>query len=415
MWKRAIIHSDLNHCYAQIEEMKVPELRDVPMAVGGHEESRHGIILAKNDKAKEFGIKTGESLRDAFKKCPDLLIVHPNYDDYLYYTEQVKDIYREYSDKVESMGLDEAWIDITASQTLFGEPEKIAKTIQIRVLEELGLTVSIGLSYNKIFAKLGSDMDKHMGLTVITEDNYQEKVWPLPVGDLLYVGRATEAKLKEMGIDTIGKLANFPVHLLQKRLGKMGMIISQFANGNDCAEVAAVDFMNDPKSIGNGITAKHDLHNYQEVRMIYTVLCECVASRLKDINMRGYVVSIGLRDNELHWFSRQKKLEQATNISSEILKTAMQLVKENWFCEVPLRSVGVSVSKLEKDDGFCQLDLFNSSENREKEKKIDEAMDLIRNKYGHHMVIRGNTLYDRELTDFDPKGDHVIHPVGYFK
>ena len=182
---RVIFHADINHCYAQIEEMKFPKLREVPMAVGGHEESRHGIILAKNDLAKKFNIKTGESLRDARRKCKDLLIIPPHYEDYIYYTEQVKEIYREYTDKVESFGLDEAWCDYSESVRLFGDGLKMASTIQKRVLEEVGLTISIGVSYNKIFAKLGSDMIKPSGLVSITRANFKEVVWPLPVGDLL--------------------------------------------------------------------------------------------------------------------------------------------------------------------------------------------------------------------------------------
>ena len=198
--KRTIVHADLNHCYAQIEEMKFPALRDVPMAVGGHEESRHGIILAKNDKAKAYGIKTAETLRDAYKKCPELLIIHPNYGDYMYYTEKVKDIYREYSDRVESFGLDEAWIDLTHTVSLFGDPIKTAKIMQERVYSELGLSVSMGISFNKVFAKLGSDLDKRKGFTVISEDNYLEMTEDLSVDSLIFIGGATTKKLAELGI-----------------------------------------------------------------------------------------------------------------------------------------------------------------------------------------------------------------------
>ena len=227
---RVIFHIDINHCYAQIEEMKYPALRDVPMAVGGHEETRHGIILAKNDLAKKYGIKTGESLREAREKCEDLLIIPPSYDDYIYYTGEVKKIYRRYSDHVESFGLDEAWIDYTDFAKLFGDPENIVRKIQTEVKREIGLDVSAGLSWNKIFAKLGSDRKKPDGPAVITRDNYQETVWPLPASDLLYVGPATTRKRLARGIHTIGELAVYPQKYLKKAMGAAGVMISVFAN-----------------------------------------------------------------------------------------------------------------------------------------------------------------------------------------
>lgn len=205
--KRVIVHSDINHCYAQIEEMLRPQLRNVPMAVGGSEEKRNGIILAKNDLAKAKGIRTGESLREARRKCPDLLIIHPDYDAYIYYTEKIKDIYRRYTDRVESFGLDEAWIDLTHSQRLFGDGIDLARRIQDEVFETYGITVSMGVSFNKIFAKLASDLLKHKGFVVVTEDDFKEFIWPLPAEDLLMVGSRTRKKLNEMRIFTIGDLA----------------------------------------------------------------------------------------------------------------------------------------------------------------------------------------------------------------
>ena len=282
MQERVILHSDINHCYAQIEEMRHPELRKIPMAVGGHEEARHGIILAKNDMAKAYHIKTGESLREAYAKCPQLKIIHPDYEAYMYYTEQVKDIYREYTDKVESFGLDEAWIDLTQSISLFGSGKAIAQEIQKRVWQEIGLSVSIGVSYNKIFAKLGSDMQKPMGLVEIRKDNYQTLVWPLPVEDLFYVGRATKKKLRYYGIDTIGDLANLSKGWMKDHFGKMGELIWWFANGEDISEVALSGAKEPVKSVGNAITAPRDINTFEEAKIIYYVLVESVASRMRD-------------------------------------------------------------------------------------------------------------------------------------
>jgi len=407
-------NSSLLPDYAQIEEMKFPELRDVPMAVGGHEETRHGIILAKNDLAKKYDIKTGESLRDARKKCPDLLIIPPHYDDYMYYTEQVKDIYREYTDQVESFGLDEAWVDFTYSQKLFGDPIKIAHEIQDRVLKEVGLTVSIGVSYNKIFAKLGSDMIKPSGFVVITPENYKEVVWPLPVGDLLYVGSSTERKLHARGIMTIGQLANYSHQLLKNEMGKKGEIIHAFANGWDVSEVALTSFQRHVKSVGNSVTAVHDICNFEELKMVYYVLTESVASRLKDHGLEGNVISISMRDKDLNWFSRQRKVETYTNVTEEIIITVLELSLENYDFSVPLRSIGLSVGNLRPDLGRRQLNLFEDDEQVEKARKVDNTMDAIRNKYGFEAVKRCCILQDKELTGFNPKGDHTIHPVSYF-
>lgn len=414
MNETAIMHCDINHCYAQIEEMKCPELRNVPMAVGGHEELRHGIILAKNDLAKKYKIKTGESLREALQKCPELLIIHPNYEEYLYYSKKVKDIYREYTNQVESFGLDEAWVDVSTSASLFGSPYEIAATIQRRVLEEIGLTISIGLSFNKIFAKLGSDMIKPSGLVHITKENYKAVVWKLPVGDLMYVGPATTAKLQHFGIMTIGDLAQANPTFIQAKLGKMGEVVQCFANGIDLSEVALNGFEEQVKSVGNSITAPKDIKTFEEAKLVYFVLVESVASRLRDAGLKGSVISISLRNNKLESFTRQRKISQSTNMASEIMEVVLALVKENYQFSLPLRSIGVAVSKLEVDGPVHQLNLFVDEEKRAKQRILDTTVDAIRQKHGFSKVKRCSLLLDKELTDFNPKGDHVIHPISYF-
>lgn len=412
MWPRAILHCDINHCYAQIEEMKFPELKHVPMAVGGSEASRNGIILARNLKAKQFDVATAETLREALNKCNDLVIVSPNYDDYMYYTEKVKDIYRDYSDQVESFGLDEAWVDITASQSLFGDPISIAKTIQQRVLQEVGLTISIGLSFNKIFAKLGSDLIKPSGFVVITKDNVQQLVHPLPVENLMYVGKATKKILYSRGITTIGDIVSLPIDYLKRILGKNGEMIYHFAQGNDVSDVTTSNFKRDVKSIGNSITAVKDIKNHHEAMLVFTILCQAVASRLKDSGFQGSLVRISLRNNQLETIQRQMPLEFPTNISSELISTVHQLLSSNYTFSIPLRSVGVSVSKLTPDT-MIQYNLFIDEEQRLTNKKIDCVMDTIKNKYGFNSIVTCSSLLDRQLTDFDPKGDHIIFPVSF--
>jgi DNA polymerase-4 len=415
MEDRTIFHIDINHCYAQIEEMKYPQLREVPMAVGGHEEKRHGIILAKNDLAKKAGVLTGESLREARDACPDLLIIPPAYDDYVYYTEQVKDICREYSSHIEPFGLDESWVDYTGCGRLCGNPLDTAKKIQDRIREEVGLTVSIGVSWNKVFAKFGSDLIKPLGLVSITRENYRDIVWPAPVADLLYVGRATERKLHERGIRTIGELAGYPVRHLKKAMGVAGEVIWEFANGNDQSPVAE-SFLEVPvKSVGNSMTAIHDIHDFGELKLIYQVLCESVASRLRDHGMEGDVISIALRSSGLEWIGRQRKIPQRTSTSAEILRTVMELARECYDFSAPVRAAGVSVSGLQHYTGIRQMDLFAAEDRIENERKTDLAMDEIRRRFGFYAVRRCSTLMDRPLTEFNPKEDHTIHPVGYFQ
>ena len=414
MNERVILHCDINHCYAQIEEMKYPELKEVAMAVGGHEESRHGIILTKNLLAKKYNIKTGESLREALKKCPDLLIVHPHYDDYLYYTEKVKDIYREYSDRVESFGLDEAWIDCTESVKIFGSGKEIAQIIQKRVLEEVGLTVSIGVSFNKIFAKLGSDMMKPMGLVVIDRDNFKETAWNLPVEDLLYVGRSTQIKLNLFGIKTIGDLAQFDIVALKRNLGKMGEIIWYFANGYDNSEVAITGTTSEIKSIGNGITTPKDITTFEEAKLVFYVLCESVASRAKEKGFVGKCISIHLRNTELKSISRQYKFENATNITEEMMPIILMLLKENYDFSIPLRSITITLSHLLNEDCQVQCSLFESNSKHQKGYDLELTLDKIRSTYGFSSVKRCSMLLDEQLTSFNPKGDHIIFPQGYF-
>lgn len=390
-----------------------PRLKDVPMIVGGYEEKRHGIMLAKNLKAKQYGFKTGETLREIIKKCPNMVIVPPKYDAYIFYTNMVKDIYREYSDHVESFGLDEAWVDVSDSIALYGSGYEIAKIIQERVLNEVGLTVSIGVSYNKIFAKLGSDLIKPSGLVVITKENLQDIVWPLPIEDLLYVGKATKTKLHKWGIHTIGELAQMKLNDITKKLGKWGEYIWIFANGKDHGEVQLNGYVDPMKSIGNSITAVKDIETLQQAKHVFYVLCESVASRLRDAQLQGSTVTIYLRDIKLSSFSRQCKISP-TNVSDDIMKGVMKLLLANYDFRIPLRSIGVSLSHLQPETIYVQDTIFHDIDKRIKAKQAEKAIDEIRDKFGFHQIKRCSLLLDEELTDFNPKSDHTIFPTGYF-
>ena len=412
--QRVIMHSDINHCYAQIHEMMHPKLKDVPMLIGGSEEKRNGIVLARNLLAKSYGIKTAQTLWEARELCPNVLVISPDYNAYQYYSEKVKDIYREYSDQVESFGIDEAWVDLSHSTKLFGDPIEIAKEIQKRVLDEIGLTISIGLSFNKIFAKLGSDLIKPSGFVVISEENYKEKVFPLSVDQLLNVGRATTEKLNKIKIYTIGDLAKAPLSRISDLLGKNGEMIWSFANGLDYSTVNNQAFVRDPKSIGNGITSPKDINDTRELKMVFQVLVESVASRLKDIDMVASVISINIRSSSLKSFSKQTSLEAPTNTSSVIMKWVMDLANDDRTFMEPIRSIRVKASKLSKDNHATQLNLFYDANFLHKEKQVDKIIDDIRNKFSFDIIKRANVLEDESLTNFNPKGAHTIFPVGFF-
>lgn len=410
-----ILHSDINYCYAQIEEMLCPDLKQVAMAVGGYEELRHGIILAKNMLAKNYDIKTGDSLREALAKCPDLLIIPPHYDVYMYYTQEVKRIYRDYSDRVEEYGLDEAWIDISDSILLHGSPLTIANRIQQRVLNELGLTISIGISFNKVFAKFGSDMIKPSGLVEITHANFKELVWPQPIADLFYVGRRTATKLDALfGIKTIRDLALYDRHAIANSLGKMGEVIWWFANGEDASRVALSGVYETIKSVGNGITTPIDITSFEEAKLVYYVLCESVASRLREAGYKGRVISISLRSTALVSITRQRKITTPINLASEIMEIVLDLLKQHYSFAIPLRSIGISVSCLSTITTTVQTTLFGEYEQQEKLENLETTIDQIRTKYGFYKIKRCALKQNEQLTNFNPKKDHTIYPVGYF-
>lgn len=415
--KRCIVHSDINHCYAQLEEMRDPALRHVPMAVGGSQEKRHGIILAKNDLAKKFGIRTGEPLTDARKKCPDLRIIHPDYEAYMYYTEKIKDVYRQYTDRVESFGLDEAWIDLTGSERLFGDPVSLARQIQQEVYERYGIKVSMGVSWNKVFAKLGSDMDKNMGFTVITPENYRQLVWPLPAGDLIMVGRHTEYKLNTMGIFTIGDLATFDGAALAKRLGKMGGLLWKNAQGLDGSPVEKAGTVLPEKSIGNSRTLVKDVTTMEALHDVLRVLAESVACRLRQAGKKCWVVSVSLRGSDLRWYgSRQKRLAQPTDMAEDILREVWGLVERMSFARISFRSAGIHTSDLVTSCGILQPTLFEHPDARVKGRALEEALAEIRLRYGYDSCRMASMKRAGPVADFDPLGRlHQVHPVGYLK
>ena len=408
---RTILHSDCNGFYASVECLYNPDIRNTPVAVGGDAEKRHGIILAKNQIAKAYHIKTGEAIWQARQKCPDLVVVPPHFDRYMRFSKMCRRIYSDYTDHIENFGLDEAWLDVSGNDA---GGEEIAHEIRERIKSELGITVSIGVSFNKIFAKLGSDYKKPDAVTVISRENFREVVWPLPAEDLLYVGRSTKKKLNRLGVYTIGDLAAFPLPALRSNFGKWGDVLYTFSNGYDNSPVMHADESSAIKSIGNSTTTVRDLENDEDVKMIFMVLCDSVCRRLREQGAKAGVVAISVRDKELYSFTRQKKLFSATDITEEILDTAMSLFCGNYDWKKSIRSLGVSVSDLIPVNAPAQMTFLVDEHRRERMEQLDRSLDGLKRRFGSFCVRPATLMKDPVLSAFSPKEEHVIHPVGYF-
>ena len=406
---RKILHVDFNNFYASVECLQHPELANVPVVVGGNEEARHGIVLSKNEIAKrQYGVKTGEVLWKVRERCPNVVILRPHMERYLEFSQLARTLYGEYTDRVESFGLDEAWLDVTGSG-IFGTPRHIADELRDRIRREFGITVSVGVSFNKVFAKLGSDMKKPDATTVISETNFRDRVWRLPVGELLYVGRATQMKFARLGIDTIGDLARFDRKLLGTLLGKHGTMLWAFANGFDASPVALANENGTVKSVGNSTTMPHDLRCEADVRLVLYAIADSVAARLRRHGLAGSTISVSIRDCDMFTFERQRKNNHPTQLSGEIAEIAWSLFRTNYTWMKPVRALGIQVSDLTEDTACEQLDIFGEVSRRMKKGELEHTIDSIRNRYGHDMVLRASLMTSPELTDFRPAQGNFIH------
>ena len=407
MWTRTAF-------YASVEMQRHPELRDKPLAVCGSQEDRHGIVLTANYIAKPRGVKTGMAIWQARQCCPNLVVLPPDMAEYIRISKMAREIYEDYTDQVEPFGLDESWLDVTGSVGLFGTPMTIAKEISNRIKFELGITASIGVSDNKITAKLGSDYKKPDAITRIEADNYREIVYPLPVSDLLYVGPATTRKLYSIGISTIGQLAECPVNILTHKLGKMGAVLHMFANGRDVSPVQKSDHIPNIKSVGNSATTPRDLVNDEDVHLMLYLLAESVASRMRELVSRCTVVEVYVRDVDLNSFCRQRKLQNPTCSSAEIAQVAFELFRASYRWEKSVRSIGVRGAGLVEMNSCLQLSMFQDDKKRDKWERIDATVDKLRERYGYMSVQRALMMTDPLLGKINPKDNHTVHPVGYF-
>ena len=409
---RVILHSDINACYANVERLYDPRLCAAPLAVCGDVEARHGIVLSKDELAKRAGVKTGMPIWQARQLCPTLQVVKPHFERYEKYAGLVRQIYWQYTDLCEPFGLDESWLDISGCLKC-PDGRKTALEIKDRVYRETGLTVSIGVSWNKVLAKLGSDYKKPDAVTVIDRANFRGLVWPLPASELLMVGRSTSRRLARMGIGTIGELARAEPGLLQRQFGVMGPLLHAYANGQDCSPVRRIGDDPPPKSIGNSTTTARDLLCDRDAWLCMLTLAESVGARLREQGYRCRTVEIGLRTAELRWSSHRRRLARPTDCTQELLEAAMALFRDCHRWPGPLRSLGLRALDLQRADAPEQLDLFADYAELERRQGLDQAIDRIRGRYGYASIQRGAALDDRQLGALNARKEHSVHPVGF--
>ena len=393
MGDRVILHCDLNCFFASVELLSHPDLRDIPTAVCGDPASRHGIILAKNEPAKRLGIQTAETIWQAKKKCPGLVLLPPHHGLYREYSRRVNAIYEQYTDLVEPFGIDESWLDITGSMHLFGgDPKAIADALRRRLRQELGLTISVGVSFNKVFAKLGSDYKKPDATTVISRENWQDIVWPLPVGDLLFVGRAAQRTLGQYGVETIGQLAACKPEMLEQLMGKMGAQLYRYANGLDDAPVRPQHQREPVKSVGNSTTFPENLTRWEEIRSGLQLLSDSVAGRLRKEGLYCGGVAVAVKDAQFRTVSRQMRLGAPTHLMRDIFEAAQELTRRIWKAPTPVRLLSVTALYItDSADSYQQLDLLagDAPLRDQRQEQLESAMDTIRGKYGRDAIAFG--------------------------
>lgn len=390
--ERVILHCDLNNFFASVTLLENQTLKNLPVAICGSKEERHGIVLAKNEIAKGYGVKTAEAIWEAQAKCPDLILLKPDYNKYSLFSRKARDIYRRYTDLIEPFGIDECWLDVTGSKLLFGSGEEIAHRIRNDIKNELGITVSVGVSFNKVFAKLGSDYKKPDAVTVISRENFKELVWKMPVGDLLFVGRNTVSRLNSCGVFTIGDLALCDDRALERLLGKNGHELKIHALGEDNSPVAPDNAVHIPKSIGRSVTTPQDITTPDEVWKIFLELAEDISRQLREHNLFANGITVHTRTTTLKVQEFSHSLDSPTAISMVLAKKGMELFEKSYNWQLPLRSVGIRAIRL--TDSLCgiQQDIFGETEQNEKLEAIENSLFSIRKKFGNDSIVRGRKL-----------------------
>ena len=392
MADRIILHCDLNNFFASVSLLFNPTLKDMPVAVCGDKENRHGIILAKNELAKKSGVKTAEAIFEAKRKCPDLVLLPPLYREYEKYSRSAQGIYRRYTDMIEPFGIDECWLDVTGSTVLFGSGEKIAESIKNDIKRELGITASVGVSFNKIFAKLGSDMKKPDAITVISRENFKEKIWCLPISDLLFVGKQTKEKLKSLGINTIGDITYCDDRNLKKLLGKNGVELKAYALGEDHSPVVTPTDSDKPKSVGKSTTKGQDFTDNAQVWAAFLEFSESICATLKEKGIYASGVQVHIRTASLKVKEFSRSFHDSTNCSVTLAQKGFELFKENYTFGEPLRSVGLRAINIKAEKGAGQISIFDSDGQGIKIEQVDDSLYNLRQKFGNESLKRGRNI-----------------------
>ena len=403
---RTVLHVDLNNFYASVETIIDPSLKGDFLGVTGNIESRHGVILAKSESAKKAGVKTGMTVHEALKICPELKLVEAKHDRYVKYSEIVRNIYRRYTDVIEPFGIDECWLDCTSTVKMFGGGEKVANDIRETVKRETGLTVSVGVSFNKVFAKLGSDMKKPDAVTVISPENFKEKVWGLPVENLLFVGKSTLEKLKKYNIASIGDLAAVDEKFLTDKFGKWGATLKIYAEGLDDTPVMKDNESDEIKSVGNSITSYRDLVNVEDAKLVFSVLAASVSRRLISYNVgKACGISVYVRDNELNSITRSARLPYPTVLADDFCAAAEKLLENSYDFKKPIRTLGLTVSGF-TEKSYEQLTVYDKE--YRKKLSLQLAVNAINEKYGKKSVMKGIVYKDKKLSGAEPSENGVV-------
>ncbi len=392
MAERIILHCDLNNFFASVSLLFNPTLVDMPVAVCGDTENRHGIVLAKNELAKKFNVKTAEPIFEARRKCAQLVILPPIYKEYEEYSKKAQEIYARYTDLIEPFGIDECWLDVTGSTLLFGSGEQIAHKIRRDIKRELGLTISVGVSFNKVFAKLGSDLKKPDAVTVITKENFKEKLWGLPIGDLLFVGKNTSAKLNSIGVKNIGDITLCDDRALKRLLGKNGVDIKLYALGEDCSPVVPITKDTKPKSIGKSITCGKDFTNNEEVWKAFLGFAETISATLREHNLYASGVQVHIRTSSLVVREFSQSFKTATNSALTLAKRGYDLFCKNYNFAEALRSVGLRAIGLKGESDAVQQDLFGESDIQAHNDMVEDSIYKVRQKFGDDAIKRGRIV-----------------------
>ena len=391
--ERTILHCDMNSFYASVELLSRPDLKGFPVAVSGNPENRHGIILAKNDIAKSYGVVTAETIQQARKKCPGLICLPPHHKKYSHLSKLINGIYLSYTDMVEPFSIDESWLDVTASLKLFGDGKTIADEIRNKVKRDFGLTLSAGVSFNKIFAKMGSEYKKPDATTVITHDNFREILWPLHVSELFSCGKATTQKLLQCGIRTIGDLAGSDKELLSALLGEQGRILHEYANGLEDSPVARYTDHSRAKSLGHGITFKRDISGKEDIITAVTALSDKVCARLRSKQLLAGGVKVEIKNPQLKVISRQTQLPFPSNTSADIKKAAMTVIMNEWNINEPVRLITITAISLSGINDSVQMEMLSETDNEHtSQRELDLAMDRIRARYGDSSITFGKLI-----------------------